>query len=93
MAANPREVARNLFRYANGNPSRVREIRAAFDSAMAGALTKGGMDSITNATKNGVGMTKLVGLNEEQRQAALGMAIDWLEVGFVPSASRSFAGF
>lgn len=93
MAANPREVARNLFRYANGNPSRIREIRKAFDEAMAGALTKGGMDNITNATKNGVGMTKFVGLNEEQRQAALGMAIDWLDAGFVPSSSRSFARF
>jgi hypothetical protein len=93
MAANTREVARNLFRYANGNPARIREIRAAFDSAMTGALTKGGMDNITNATKNGVGMTKMVNLNEEERQSALAMALDWLDAGFVPCASRSYGRF
>lgn len=93
MAANTREVAKNLFRYANGNPARVREIRSAFDSAMAGALTKGGMDNIINATKNGVGMTKMVNLNEEQRQSALAMALDWLELGYVPYTARSYGRF
>ena len=93
MTANPREVAKNLFRYACGNPQRIREIKSAFDAAMSGALSKGGMDSVTSATKNGVTMSKLVGPSEADRQKALSMALDFIEAGFVPSASRSYGRF
>lgn len=93
MTSDPRQVAKNLFRYACGNPQRIREIRKAFDAAMAGPLTKGGMDSVTQANKNGVMMTKLVGMSELDRQTALSLAIDYLEQGFVPSQSRSFGRF
>lgn len=93
MAANVREVARNLFHYANGNPQRIAGIKSAFDACMGGALTKGGMDSITSATKNGVTMAKLVGLNEVERQTALRMAMEYLGNGFVPVSSRSLGRF
>ena len=93
MAANVREVARNLFHYANGNPQRIAWIKSAFDAAMGGALSKGGMDSITSATKNGVTMAKLVGLNEVERQTALRMAMEYLNIGFVPTSSRSLGRF
>ena len=93
MAANVREVARNLFHYANGNPPRIAGIKSAFDAAMGGALSKGGMDSITSATKNGVTMAKLVGLNEVERQTALRMAMEYLNIGFVPASSRSLGRF
>ena len=93
MAANVREVARNLFHYANGNPQRIAGIKSAFDAAMGGALNKGGMDSITQATKNGVTMQKLVGLNEVERQTALRMAMEYLNIGFVPASSRSLGRF
>jgi hypothetical protein len=93
MAGNSREVAENLFHYARGDAGRIAAIQSAFDSAMTGALTKGGMDSITGAMKNGVQMSKLVGLNEQDRQTALRMAVDWLRVGFMPCQSRSFGRF
>jgi hypothetical protein len=93
MAGNPREVAENLFHYARGDAGRITAIQSAFDAAMTGALTKGGMDSITGAMKNGVQMSKLVGLNEQDRQTALRMAVDWLRVGIMPSQSRSFGRF
>ena len=93
MASNPREVARNLFHYAKGNAARVAALQSAFDSAMTGALTKGGMDNLTSAMKNGVQMNKLVGLNEQDRQTALRMAIDWLAAGCMPCQSRSFGRF
>jgi hypothetical protein len=93
MAANVREIARNLFHYANGNPQRIASIKSAFDDAMSGALTKGGMDSISQATKNGVTMQKLVGLNEGERQTALRMAMEYLTMGFVSVSSRSLGRF
>lgn len=93
MAANPKEVARNLFYYAQGNPQRVASIRSAFDASVSGALTKGGMDSITSATKNSVTMQKMIGLNESDRQNALRWALDYLQYGFVPAQSRSIGRF
>ena len=93
MAGNPREVAQNLFHYAKGNAERIASVNRAFDAAMTGALTKGGMDSITGAMKNGVQMSKLVGLNEQDRQTALRMAVDWLRIGFMPCQSRSLGRF
>jgi hypothetical protein len=51
------------------------------------------MDSITQATKNGVTMQKLVGLNETERQTALRMAMEYLNIGFVPTSSRSLGRF
>lgn len=93
MAANPKEVARNLFYFAQGNPQRIASIRSAFDASVAGALTKGGMDSITSATKNSVTMQKMIGLNESDRQNALRWALDYLQYGFVPAQSRSIGRF
>ena len=93
MAANVREVARNLFHYANGNPQRIAGIKSAFDAAMGGALSKGGMDSIQSATKNGVTMAKLIGLNEIERQTALRLAMEYLNAGFVPVSSKSLGRF
>lgn len=93
MAGNPTEVARNLFHYAKGNADRIAAIKTAFDAAMMGPLTKGGMDSITGAMKNGVSMNKLVALNEQDRQTALRMTLQWLAVGFLPSQSRSQGRF
>jgi hypothetical protein len=93
MAANPKEVARNLFYYAQGNPQRIASIRSAFDSSVAGALTKGGLDSITSATKNSVTMQKMIGLNESDRQNALRWALDYLQNGFIPAQSRSLGRF
>jgi hypothetical protein len=56
-------------------------------------LTKGGLDSITSATKNSVTMQKMIGLNESDRQNALRWALDYLQNGFVPAQSRSLGRF
>lgn len=85
MAATVYSTAHNLFQWAYGDASRVADIRAAFDNAISGgAITKGGMDSVTSAGKNGVTMTKLVGLDEGSRQTALRLALTWLNQGFAP---------
>tara|TARA_R110000868_G_scaffold280538_4_gene540710 strand:- start:559 stop:840 length:282 start_codon:yes stop_codon:yes gene_type:complete len=85
MAATTYSVAHDLFHWAYGDASRVADIRAAFDSAISGgALTKGGMDSISSAGKNGVTMSKVIGLDESSRQTALRIALAWLSQGFAP---------
>lgn len=93
MPSNAKDIARNLFHYAQGNPQRIAAIQAAFDESMTGALSKGGMDMISSATKNNVSMSKLVGMPEVDRQNALRWALAYLKAGFVPSSSRSIARF
>lgn len=94
MAASVHTVARNLYYWAKGNPARMADIQTAFDSAVSGgALSKGGMDSVTSATKNGVTMQKMVGLHEGDRQTALRLALQYLEAGILPSSSRAFGRF
>ena len=85
MAATTYSTAHNLYQWAVGDASRVADIKQEFDSSIAnGALKKGGMDSITNAQKNGIGMTKQVGQDESSRQTALRLALSWLNQGFAP---------
>lgn len=93
MPSTAKDIARNLFYYAKGNPQRIAAIQAAFDESVAGALSKGGLDMISSASKNNVSMSKLVGMPEMDRQNALRWALAYLAAGFVPSSSRSFARF
>ena len=94
MASSVHSVALNLFYWAKDDPSRIAQIRTAFDAAMtAGALTKGGLDAVIQATKNSVTMQKTVGMSENDRQTALRWALKWLEVGYVTSGSRSLGRF
>jgi hypothetical protein len=93
MAANPTREAGKLYRWACGNPKRIAAIREAFDAAMeGGALTKGGTDSVTSASKNGVSYQKVIGLSEVQRTDALDLALTYLQAGFPPS-SRTIGRF
>lgn len=93
MAASVYSVARNLYEWAAGNDARVAEIRSAFDDAIsAGPLKRGGLDAISSATKNGVSMQKLVGLNEDQRITALRICLSWLVDG-LPMQGRARAVF
>lgn len=94
MAASVYQVARNLFAWARDNAKRTAQIQQAFDDSVSGgALTKGGLDSITSATKNGVTMSKMVGLNENDRQTALRLAVEWLSLGYAPGTGRSLGRF
>jgi len=93
MPSNAKDIAKNLFYYAKGNPQRIAAIQSAFDASVAGALTKGGMDMVTTAAKNNISMQKLVGMNETDRQNALRWALQYLMSGFVPSQSRSIGRF
>lgn len=93
MAASIHQTARNLFAWGCGNAKNTAAIRTAFDAAVSGgALSRGGMDSVTSANKNGVMVQKMVGLSEGDRQTALRWALEWIEAGYAPS-SRSVARF
>tara|TARA_R110000824_G_scaffold8848_1_gene40212 strand:+ start:354 stop:632 length:279 start_codon:yes stop_codon:yes gene_type:complete len=86
-------VASDLYAWACGNPSRILQIRNSFNSGIsAGALTKGGMNSFSGGTKNGVSASVTNGLSEGERITALRTALAYLEAGYPPS-SRTRASF
>jgi hypothetical protein len=94
MASDVYKVARNLFTWAYGNSKRINQIKAAFDDAVSGgALTKGGLDNVTSANKNGVSMSKTIGLDEASRQTSLRIALQWLDAGYAPPTGRTLARF
>ena len=86
-------VASDLYAWACGNAGRIQQIRDSFDTGVsAGALTKGGLDNVSSATKNGITMQKTIGLGESERITALRTALAHLEAGYPPS-SRTRATF
>lgn len=84
--ASPYQTALDLFKWAYCDAEKTASVKSAYDSAMTGgALTKGGLDSITTATKNGVTMQKMIGLSEPDRVRSLRWACLWLDAGVCPS--------
>jgi hypothetical protein len=93
MAANPFQAAQDIYDYAVGDSTRIAAVKAAFDSAIStGLLTKGGTDSISSATKNGVTYQKMIGLSEPQRITAMRIAIAGLDANTRPS-TRTYARY
>ena len=57
------------------------------------SMEPGGTATVTSATKNGVSMGKAMGLSIPETMEAMQTALGWIELGFVPCRSRSFARF
>jgi filamentous hemagglutinin family protein len=93
MAADATEAAKTLYDYAVGDPTKIAEIQAAYNSAVSGGLlTKGGTADVTMATKNGITYQKTIGLSETQRISAMRIALACLAANTRPS-SRTIARF
>jgi hypothetical protein len=57
------------------------------------SMAPGGLATVTSATKNGVSMGKTMGLSAPDTLTAMGLAIEWIALGYVPCQSRSYARF
>lgn len=89
----PHSVAKEWAKVGICNPAFVAKLRTARDELAIAMLSPGGMDSITSATKNSVSMAKAQGLNIPDTLAAMNRALDWIQLGYIPTMSRSFARF
>ena len=69
------------------------KIRSFRKTLLDDSLTKGGMDSVRGATKNGVSMNKDTPLSIPDTLKALRIAIQWIDLGYVPQQSRSLGRF
>lgn len=68
-------------------------IKERYDALFTQSLTAGGLDTVTQATKNSVSMGKSVGLSVIETMEALGRALEWIDAGAVPSQTRSYGRF
>lgn len=87
------DCAQNFFELAVGDAEQIAAVQRAFQMAATQGLTKGGLDSLSAAMKNGVNMSKLIALDEIDRTTALRLAVRWLRAGIMPCQSRSFGRF
>jgi hypothetical protein len=56
-------------------------------------MEPGGLATVTQATKNGVSMGKTMGLSIPDTLTAMGRAMEWIDLGYVPQQSKSFGRF
>ena len=93
MAASLQQVARQWAKYGIGNDKFAALLSARYGALMEQSISEGGLDKVTSATKNGVSMAKQVGLSVPEAMQAMGLALDWIGIGYVPTQSRSFGRF
>jgi hypothetical protein len=75
------------------DPSFAVCLQDAYSAMLKNSLQTGGLDVVTNAAKNGVAMTKSIGLKPLEGMEAMGIALDWIRMGVVPITSRAIGRF
>ena len=93
MDAKTLQVAREWARAGLSDPTIAAKLRANHRALILQSMEPGGLSSVTQATKNGVSMGKTMGLAVADTMTAMGRAMEWIELGFVPQQSRSVARF
>lgn len=88
------EAAKELYFIAKDDAAFCAQLRTAHRSAVvAGYLSKGGLDTIVNASKNGSTMTMMQGLREGDRIRALRYTLAWVDQGGMPVTGRALGRF
>jgi hypothetical protein len=75
------------------NANYAAKIRSFRNTLLDASLTKGGLDSVRAATKNGISMSKDTPLSVPDTLKALRVAIRWIDAGIIPCQSRAFGRF
>jgi hypothetical protein len=68
-------------------------LRANYRALAAQSIAAGGLDSVTQATKNGVQMGKTIGLSPIETMSAMRIALEWIDRGYITIQSRSLGRF
>ena len=87
------EVARELYHVAKDDEAFAEELQTAYTAAVKGIGTKGALDFVTNASKNGGTLTVIMQLSELDRIRALRYALKWVGLGVAPVSSSALGRF
>jgi len=97
MAANWIQYARDIAKIGISSPRNATLIKERRDALFTASLTDGGLDKIQSSTKNGVSLSVQTGgnqsLSKTEELAALQRACEWIQLGKVPSQSKSLGRF
>ena len=93
MDANTARVAREWAKAGLCDTQIAAKLRTNYRALILASMEPGGLATVTNATKNGVSMGKTMGLSIPDTLSAMGRAIEWIDLGYVPCQSRSIARF
>lgn len=91
--ANTLQVAREWARAGLCDATIAAKLRTNHRALVLASMEPGGLATVTSATKNGVSMGKTMGLSIPDTLTAMGRALEWIDLGYVPCQSRSIAGF
>jgi hypothetical protein len=64
-----------------------------YDALLLQSIAPGGLDNVTNATKNGVSMAKQNGLTVPEAMEAMGRALEFISLGYIPAQSKALGRF
>jgi len=68
-------------------------LRKRYSDLLIASISDGGLDKVTQATKNGVSMGKQVGLSVPDTMEAMSKAISYIDLGVVPYTKRTLGRF
>lgn len=93
MDAMTMQVAREWARAGIDDATIAAKLRTNHRAMILQSMEPGGLNTVTQATKNGVQMGKAMGLSIPDTLSAMGKAIEWIGIGYVPCQSRSLGRF
>lgn len=93
MEAKTLQVAREWARAGICDPVIAAKLRTNHRALILQSMEPGGLATVTSATKNGVSMGKTMGLGIPETLTAMGRALEWIDLGYVPCQSRSLGRF
>jgi hypothetical protein len=93
MDAKTLQVAREWAKAGLCDTQIAAKLRTNHRALILQSMETGGLATVTQATKNGVSMGKTMGLSIPDTLTAMGRAIEWINLGYVPMQSRSLGRF
>tara|TARA_R110000868_G_scaffold31234_1_gene114589 strand:- start:530 stop:811 length:282 start_codon:yes stop_codon:yes gene_type:complete len=93
MASSRNQAAKEWAKIGMCDSAFAASLRTKYRALATQSISPGGLDSVTQATKNAVSMGKQVGLSVLDTMAAMRIALEWIDLGYVPVQSRSLGRF
>lgn len=93
MASNRNQAAKEWAKIGLSDNAFAFTLKTKYRALVDQSITPGGLDSVTQATKNAVSMGKQIGLSVLDTMAAMRIALEWIELGYVPMQSRTLGRF
>lgn len=93
MASSRNQAAKEWAKIGLADNAFAYSLKVKYRALATQSIAPGGLDSVTQATKNAVSMGKQVGLSVLDTMAAMRIALEWIDLGYIPMQSRTLGRF